>query len=189
MCPERTSLDWRRGRDSNPRYGCPYAAFRVRCIQPLCHLSKPLELLDNHYILLIAQRAGRCPSATQSFWCASLLRLRDQGQRARRVFLHSRHNGRPRIDPLFAAKEISGRRAQAQRPARRTSNQAPISRTGKPPLGQALMAPMIFALRFVECSGPFSHAPFEIDKVVVHLLKRESECEDTFRLLTGKSAR
>src|ERR1700688_4278227 len=32
-------LGWRRGRDSNPRYGCPYAAFRVRCIQPLCHLS------------------------------------------------------------------------------------------------------------------------------------------------------
>ncbi len=30
---------WRRGGDSNPRYGCPYAAFRVRCIQPLCHLS------------------------------------------------------------------------------------------------------------------------------------------------------
>ena len=26
---------------SNPRYGCPYAAFRVRCIQPLCHLSGP----------------------------------------------------------------------------------------------------------------------------------------------------
>src|SRR5829696_6278332 len=36
---------WRRGGDSNSRYGCPYAAFRVRCIQPLCHLSggrKPL---------------------------------------------------------------------------------------------------------------------------------------------------
>ena len=32
--------DWRRGRDSNPRYGCPYAAFRVRCIRPLCHLSE-----------------------------------------------------------------------------------------------------------------------------------------------------
>ncbi len=31
--------NWRRGRDSNPRYGYPYAAFRVRCIQPLCHLS------------------------------------------------------------------------------------------------------------------------------------------------------
>src|ERR1043166_9387225 len=30
---------WGRGRDSNPRYGYPYAAFRVRCIQPLCHLS------------------------------------------------------------------------------------------------------------------------------------------------------
>jgi site-specific DNA recombinase len=32
-------LNWRRGRDSNPRYGCPYAAFRVRCFQPLSHLS------------------------------------------------------------------------------------------------------------------------------------------------------
>src|SRR5690606_19430189 len=30
---------WRRGWDSNPRYGCPYAAFRVRCFQPLSHLS------------------------------------------------------------------------------------------------------------------------------------------------------
>ena len=36
-------LIWRRGRDSNPRYGCPYAAFRVRCIQPLCHLSASLR--------------------------------------------------------------------------------------------------------------------------------------------------
>src|SRR6266700_7608788 len=34
----RTS--WRRGRDSNPRYGYPYAAFRVRCFQPLSHLSE-----------------------------------------------------------------------------------------------------------------------------------------------------
>src|SRR4028118_917214 len=38
----RTSI-WRRGGDSNPRYGCPYAAFRVRCFQPLNHLSKPLR--------------------------------------------------------------------------------------------------------------------------------------------------
>ncbi len=30
---------WRRGRDSNPRWACTHAAFRVRCIQPLCHLS------------------------------------------------------------------------------------------------------------------------------------------------------
>ena len=29
----------RRGWDSNPRYGCPYAAFRVRCFRPLSHLS------------------------------------------------------------------------------------------------------------------------------------------------------
>ena len=30
---------WRRGRDSNPRYGYPYSAFRVRRDRPLCHLS------------------------------------------------------------------------------------------------------------------------------------------------------
>lgn len=30
---------WRRGWDSNPRYGYPYTAFRVRRIRPLCHLS------------------------------------------------------------------------------------------------------------------------------------------------------
>ena len=37
---------WRRKRDSNPRWACTHAAFRVRCIQPLCHLS--------------AGRVGRC---------------------------------------------------------------------------------------------------------------------------------
>src|SRR6266508_292529 len=35
----RRTPTWRRGWDSNPRYGCPYAAFRVRCFQPLSHLS------------------------------------------------------------------------------------------------------------------------------------------------------
>ena len=30
---------WRRGGDSNPRYAFTHAAFRVRYIQPLCHLS------------------------------------------------------------------------------------------------------------------------------------------------------
>ena len=37
----RTQMNpcWRRGRDSNPRYPCEYAAFRVRCFQPLSHLS------------------------------------------------------------------------------------------------------------------------------------------------------
>ena len=36
-------LKWRRGRDSNPRWSCPHAAFRVRCIRPLCHLSARCE--------------------------------------------------------------------------------------------------------------------------------------------------
>ncbi len=36
---EINGLCWRRGRDLNPRCPCRHAAFRVRCIQPLCHLS------------------------------------------------------------------------------------------------------------------------------------------------------
>ena len=43
-CTTWSAENWRRGRDSNPRYGCPYAAFRVRCIRPLCHLSKTLNI-------------------------------------------------------------------------------------------------------------------------------------------------
>jgi hypothetical protein len=32
--------DWRRGWDSNPRYGCPHNGFRDRPIRPLWHLSE-----------------------------------------------------------------------------------------------------------------------------------------------------
>ena len=35
------SLDGRRGRDSNPRYSCPYNGFRDRPIRPLWHPSGP----------------------------------------------------------------------------------------------------------------------------------------------------
>src|SRR3954452_10511877 len=38
-CSIRYLTGWRRGRDSNPRYGYPYSAFRVRRDRPLCHLS------------------------------------------------------------------------------------------------------------------------------------------------------
>jgi hypothetical protein len=53
------TTSWRRGRDSNPRYGCPYAAFRVRCIQPLCHLSNQLILI----VFLLSHLAARWPFA------------------------------------------------------------------------------------------------------------------------------
>ena len=38
---------WRRGWDSNPRYGYPYTAFRERHLQPLGHLSTPLGSLSH----------------------------------------------------------------------------------------------------------------------------------------------
>ena len=41
----RGGLKWRRGWDSNPRYPSRHAAFRVRYIRPLCHLSAaPMSL-------------------------------------------------------------------------------------------------------------------------------------------------
>ena len=42
---------------------------------------------------------------------------------------------------------------------------------------------------FLRRSSPFSHAPFEIFEVVVHLLKRKSECEEAFRRVAGKTSR
>src|SRR3712207_1420946 len=54
-------MTWRRGGDSNPRYGCPYAAFRVRCIQPLCHLSfRVIKNLGDSRLSLILSLKG-CP--------------------------------------------------------------------------------------------------------------------------------
>src|SRR6266436_1686832 len=35
----RAGRKWRRGWDSNPRYGFPHARFRGECFQPLSHLS------------------------------------------------------------------------------------------------------------------------------------------------------
>ena len=76
---------------------------------PVCRISSavhsttlpPLQTIEfatQSPIWLIAKRAGCYPFATQSFWCASLLRLRDHGQRARQrlpAFPASRAN----IDP------------------------------------------------------------------------------------------
>ena len=39
MCPGRTLANWRRERDSNPRYACAHNGFRDRPVQPLRHPS------------------------------------------------------------------------------------------------------------------------------------------------------
>ena len=47
----------------------------------------------------------------------------------------------------------------------------------------------VVVLCFLGRSSPFSYAPFEIFKVLVHLLKRESEREEAFRCVAGKTSR
>jgi hypothetical protein len=39
----------RRGRDSNPRYGCPHSGFQDRCNRPLCHLSLNHNIALQYY--------------------------------------------------------------------------------------------------------------------------------------------
>src|SRR5216683_3174902 len=46
------SVFWRRGWDSNPRYGFPHARFRGECFQPLSHLSAVVRQL------ILAKRWG-----------------------------------------------------------------------------------------------------------------------------------
>jgi hypothetical protein len=46
----------------------------------------------------------------------------------------------------------------------------------------------VFVLCFLGRSSPFSYARFEIFEVLMHLLKRESECEEAFRHQRADSA-
>jgi hypothetical protein len=50
----RLEAFWRRGWDSNPRYGSPYARFRGEYFQPLSHLSAMVATI----ILAESLRAG-----------------------------------------------------------------------------------------------------------------------------------
>ena len=54
--PRCTSWNWRRERDSNPRYPCGYSGFQDRLFQPLTHPSAPASLL------LILRRRRHCDS-------------------------------------------------------------------------------------------------------------------------------
>ena len=45
----------RRGRDSNSRYGFPYAVFPGLCLKPLGHLSK-IGVRSDDYLFIIAKK-------------------------------------------------------------------------------------------------------------------------------------
>jgi hypothetical protein len=75
-------VNWRRGRDSNPRYGCPYAAFRVRCIQPLCHLSGARKEPEKAPIeRLLSNQAGQDRQGLDAVYCVRPPKTRPQTQR------------------------------------------------------------------------------------------------------------
>jgi hypothetical protein len=64
--------EWRRGWDSNPRWSCPHAAFRVRYFRPLSHLSASLvgaALLRGRFHNLAAPLAqeGSLPVCCQTW--------------------------------------------------------------------------------------------------------------------------
>src|SRR6266481_5438588 len=55
---------WRRGWDSNPRYGFPHARFRGECFQPLSHLSAVGYRLNRSRALHFSA-IGRSPNVTR----------------------------------------------------------------------------------------------------------------------------
>lgn len=64
----RTRKPWRRGWDSNPRYPCEYAAFRVRCFRPLSHLSGHIGRRIVCAGCLIAATPPPCKSECDGFF-------------------------------------------------------------------------------------------------------------------------
>jgi hypothetical protein len=54
--PQRSYLEWRRGRDSNPRFDFSKSGFQDRRNQPLCHPSRLICLS-----LIMAGREGLEP--------------------------------------------------------------------------------------------------------------------------------
>src|SRR5215475_5449046 len=117
---------WRRGRDSNPRYGYPYAAFRVRCIQPLCHLSRPW--------------AVRRPSAP------SVARCQEPGGLASDRFDAGRRRAVASLAP-----EAASRQREPARPALRRPGPAAASpgRASPPPRGSATISSTAIAILIV----------------------------------------
>ena len=67
---------WRRGRDSNPRYGCPYAAFRVRCDRPLCHLSVAASGANSPSVGRYLSKAARRDKGAAASSSVRLIRFR-----------------------------------------------------------------------------------------------------------------
>ena len=49
---------WRRGRDSNPRWGFPHAGFQDRSHQPLGHLSAAHSVRDSRASFELPNRRG-----------------------------------------------------------------------------------------------------------------------------------
>lgn len=104
------NVHWRRGGDSNPRWACTHAAFRVRYNQPLCHLSKaPRPTVARGWLRgvlgedggpdktgraenphPIARRAAKAGSGWRVDWEASLFVA--DSQRQRTLWLDARHD-------------------------------------------------------------------------------------------------
>src|SRR6476646_2115537 len=84
----RKMKKWRRGWDSNPRYGFPHARFRGECFQPLSHLSAVVAIasLAEEFVVqqcnavksyrraakkdcrMAAASAAKTPAETSTWW-------------------------------------------------------------------------------------------------------------------------
>lgn len=102
--PPAIGFKKRRGRDSNPRYGYPQTAFRMRLLQPLGHLSRSDRALCCGLRSPATHRAASAPArdALRPHVCGSANKNRGFDQRAaadprRGDGLDSRRSARPVI--------------------------------------------------------------------------------------------
>ena len=51
--------EFRRRKDSNPRWGCPHNGFQDRRIQPLCHASKTVRCIFEHLNVIFQQNPAK----------------------------------------------------------------------------------------------------------------------------------
>lgn len=95
VCSLRSNL--RRGRDSNPRFSFPNAAFRVRCLRPLSHLSVVtnaetipqihlMGFIGKHCKVLTRQdSAAADANSKKTAWCFSRISLGTPSQYSRKA--------------------------------------------------------------------------------------------------------
>ena len=134
LTPGRTLKEWRRGWDSNPRYGSPYARFRGEYFQPLSHLSAVFGLVSLANPAALLLRAGRGELATE---VVSRTQGREGERENTRVKQTEKKGGSRKKESEGAKERITRRRGASQSSGEASGERKRRIGEGQPILRQA----------------------------------------------------